>query len=163
MQAHDYLGNRRLSGGDTFLVWLEGPATVHASLRDEGTGTYTATYTLTVSGMYSLYVTNGRTLLLEMIVGRWPSSKAGLAICHGAHVFGLWHFCFDMSNTEIFRGKLKVAPVSCAACNPCVPENALPGSAPLRAEEILDESLLVQHRGDFWWLRSVMFRAAEHP
>jgi hypothetical protein len=59
VQAYDYLGNRRLSGGDAFLVWLEGPATVHASLEDQGTGVYTATYNLTVSGMYSLYITNG--------------------------------------------------------------------------------------------------------
>jgi hypothetical protein len=59
MQAHDHLGNRRLSGGDTFLVWLEGPATVHANVKVKDTGVYTATYNLTISGMYSLYITNG--------------------------------------------------------------------------------------------------------
>lgn len=58
IKAHDHLGNRRLSGGDTFLVWLEGPATVHANVKVKDTGVYTATYNLTISGMYSLYITN---------------------------------------------------------------------------------------------------------
>lgn len=58
-QAKDELRNRRLAGGDCFLVWLEGPATVHAVVQDNGDGTYLATHNATVTGMYQLYITNG--------------------------------------------------------------------------------------------------------
>jgi len=74
MQAHDYLGNRRLSGGDTFLVWLEGPVTVHGSVEDKGTGVYTATYNITVSGMYSMYITNGAPLPPSLPASCRPAS-----------------------------------------------------------------------------------------
>lgn len=58
-QAYDCEGNKRLSGGDNFLVWLEGPATVHAKMADKGDGSYIATYQATAAGMYDLYLTNG--------------------------------------------------------------------------------------------------------
>lgn len=48
-----------MSGGDAFVVWLEGPATIYASLKDAADGSYTATYNATTSGMYQLYITNG--------------------------------------------------------------------------------------------------------
>ena len=40
-------------------MWLEGPATVHAAVKDNGDGTYVATHKATVAGMYQLYITNG--------------------------------------------------------------------------------------------------------
>lgn len=61
-QARDSLGNKRLSGGDTFLVWLEGPETVHGHIRDHENGTFTANYTAIKAGLYDLYITNGRSL-----------------------------------------------------------------------------------------------------
>ena len=59
MQAYDGEGYKRLSGGDEFLVWLEGPVTVHAEVEDREDGTYTATYSTTMAGIYELYITNG--------------------------------------------------------------------------------------------------------
>ena len=40
-------------------MWLEGPATVHATVQDNSNGTYVATHNATVAGMYQLYITNG--------------------------------------------------------------------------------------------------------
>lgn len=59
LQAYDCEGNKRLSGGDEFLVWLEGPVTVHAEVADREDGTYTASYSTTMAGIYELYITNG--------------------------------------------------------------------------------------------------------
>ena len=58
-QAKDELNNRRLCGGDTFNVRLEGPASVEGSVEDHGDGTYTASYTACRAGPYTLSVTNG--------------------------------------------------------------------------------------------------------
>ena len=41
------------------MVWIEGPITAHAVLKDGNDGSYNATYNVTVSGMYQLYITNG--------------------------------------------------------------------------------------------------------
>lgn len=59
LQAKDELRNKRLAGGDTFIVWLEGPATVHASVDDRNDGTYIAAFKSTIVGLYDLYITNG--------------------------------------------------------------------------------------------------------
>ncbi len=59
-QANDELKNRRLCGGDTFVVRLEGPSAVNGSVKDHGDGTYTATYQACVAGTYTLGVTNGQ-------------------------------------------------------------------------------------------------------
>lgn len=60
LQAKDELKNRRLCGGDTFVVRLEGPSAVDGSVEDHGDGTYTATYQVSVAGTYTLSVTNGQ-------------------------------------------------------------------------------------------------------
>ena len=60
LQAKDELKNRRLCGGDTFVVRLEGPSAVDGSVEDHGDGTYTATYQASVAGTYTLSVTNGQ-------------------------------------------------------------------------------------------------------
>jgi len=60
MQAKDELKNRRLCGGDTFVVHLEGPASVEGSVEDHSDGTYTASYQACIAGSYTLSVTNGR-------------------------------------------------------------------------------------------------------
>ncbi len=59
VQAKDELRNRRLCGGDTFLVHLEGPSSVEGSVEDHNDGTYTATYQACIAGEYVLSVTNG--------------------------------------------------------------------------------------------------------
>lgn len=64
LQARDNLGNKRLSGGDNFVVWLEGPATVHARVKDQDDGSFLATYTAYKAGMYNLYITNGMPQIL---------------------------------------------------------------------------------------------------
>ena len=60
LQAKDELNNRRLCGGDTFVVRLEGPSAVDGSVEDHGDGTYTATYQASVAGAYTLSVINGQ-------------------------------------------------------------------------------------------------------
>lgn len=69
-QAVDELQNRRLAGGDSFMVWLEGPTTVHATVADNKDGTYTATYNTTMSGIYDVYITNGAALLSSPLLQR---------------------------------------------------------------------------------------------
>lgn len=59
LQARDAISNKRLAGGDSFVAWLEGPATVHANVADRDDGSYSVTYCTTIAGVYQLYVTNG--------------------------------------------------------------------------------------------------------
>ena len=67
VQAKDELNNRRLCGGDTFDIRLEGPASVDGSVEDHGDGTYTASYRACRAGPYTLSVTNGATPFLQTI------------------------------------------------------------------------------------------------
>ena len=62
-QARDEQGNKRLCGGDSFVVRLEGSRTVTGSVEDCGDGTYTASYITAASGSYQLHITNGMRLL----------------------------------------------------------------------------------------------------
>ena len=66
-QAKDELKNRRLCGGDTFVVRLEGPSLIEGCVDDHNDGIYTATYQACVAGNYTLKVTNGgsRSLLQD--------------------------------------------------------------------------------------------------
>ena len=64
VQAKDELRNRRLCGGDTFVVHLEGPSSVEGSVEDHNDGTYTATYQACVAGDYVLSITNGSSPVL---------------------------------------------------------------------------------------------------
>ena len=80
--ARDEDRNPRLTGGDTWRVWLvpgrveeasgggaraaaevcappADPACIHGDVADHGDGTYTATYKGTVAGVYTLYITTG--------------------------------------------------------------------------------------------------------
>ena len=79
--ARDEDRNPRLTGGDTWRVWLVpgrveevsgagatagevlsppgDPACIHGEVADHGDGTYSATYKGTVAGMYTLYITTG--------------------------------------------------------------------------------------------------------
>lgn len=61
LQAYDEQHNKRLSGGDCFLVHLLGPAgkAVAADVADLGDGTYTVTYCCTVAGGYDVHITSG--------------------------------------------------------------------------------------------------------
>lgn len=58
-QARDDLRNKRLCGGDTFLVRLEGPQELTARVTDHDNGTYTVEYTATAAGRYQLSIVNG--------------------------------------------------------------------------------------------------------
>src|SRR5205823_1074452 len=56
-QAFDAAGNAiTSSAGSVFDVSLTGPATVPVSVNDLNTGAYTASYTATVAGTYTLFV-----------------------------------------------------------------------------------------------------------
>jgi len=79
--ARDEERNTRLTGGDTWRLWLApgrvrdgdadqdrddvrlmrpaGADCVHGTVTDNSNGTYTATYVCTVAGAYTLYVTTG--------------------------------------------------------------------------------------------------------
>ncbi|KAK9842203.1 hypothetical protein WJX81_000327 [Elliptochloris bilobata] len=58
IKARDEQGNKRLCGGDTFAVRLEGPRAVTGSVEDREDGTYAARYCTTFAGSYQLHVTN---------------------------------------------------------------------------------------------------------
>ena len=45
---------------------LEGSPTIAGSVEDCGDGTYTGTYSTTVSGSYQLHITNGAELLARL-------------------------------------------------------------------------------------------------
>lgn len=61
VQARDELRNKRLCGGDIFVVNLTGPddIQVDGSVEDKDDGTHTVTYTATTAGRYQLHITNG--------------------------------------------------------------------------------------------------------
>lgn len=59
LQARDDLRNKRLCGGDVFSVHLLGPKHVQADITDHDDGTYTATYSSDLAGMYQLHISNG--------------------------------------------------------------------------------------------------------
>ncbi len=69
MQARDDLGNRRLTGGDEFVVELRGPSSVYASVKDGGDGTYAAVLSTTVSGDHLVHITLGMLLLAACAYG----------------------------------------------------------------------------------------------
>ncbi|KAK9833748.1 hypothetical protein WJX74_004831 [Apatococcus lobatus] len=54
IEARDEEDNRRLAGGDEFVVELDGPSHVHGSTTDNQNGTYEATYCVHAAGQYSL-------------------------------------------------------------------------------------------------------------
>lgn len=60
LQAKDDLGNKRLSGGDEFVVELRGPSAVYATVADNGDGTYTATFNTTAAGDHMVHISTGR-------------------------------------------------------------------------------------------------------
>ena len=78
VQAKDELRNRRLCGGDTFVVHLEGPSSVEGSVEDHSDGTYTATYQARIAGQYTLSVTNGGSPLLLLHIRQGTD----LYLCH---------------------------------------------------------------------------------
>jgi len=59
LQARDELKNRRLCGGDVFVVRLEGPSELDGTVKDHNNGTYTASYTPTLAGVHQLHLLNG--------------------------------------------------------------------------------------------------------
>ena len=59
VQARDDLGNRRLTGGDEFVVELRGPSSAYASITDGGDGTYAAALSTNVAGDHLVHVTLG--------------------------------------------------------------------------------------------------------
>ena len=79
-QAKDELRNRRLCGGDTFEVRLEGPSSVEGSVEDHGDGTYTASYQVCVAGGYTLSVTNGESPAPQ------PNSPMETPFCEGIKI-----------------------------------------------------------------------------
>ena len=61
VQARDEEDNRRLAGGDDFVVELEGPSRVHGHVTDNQDGTYEASYCVFAAGEYSLNLYTGGT------------------------------------------------------------------------------------------------------
>ncbi|KAK9866675.1 hypothetical protein WJX84_002407 [Apatococcus fuscideae] len=59
IEARDEEDNRRLAGGDEFVVELDGPSHVHGSTTDNQNGTYEATYCVHAAGQYSLKLFTG--------------------------------------------------------------------------------------------------------
>lgn len=60
VEARDSLGNRRTTGGDAVAAEARGAAgAVAATVVDAGDGSYTLTYTATVSGEYAVHVELG--------------------------------------------------------------------------------------------------------
>ena len=60
IRARNWLHGDVRKGGDTFEVRLRGNAPAAGAVVDNGDGTYSATYTATVTGTYALHVTLGR-------------------------------------------------------------------------------------------------------
>jgi hypothetical protein len=56
IRAHDAHGNERRVGGDHVHVDVQGPSATAAAVSDCGDGTYSASYTCTVSGTYHVHV-----------------------------------------------------------------------------------------------------------
>eukprot|EP00887_Chlorella_sp_A99_P000144 scaffold16.g144.t1 len=77
IEARDEQGNKRLSGGDEFKVHLRGPASLVATVADEGDGSYAVTYTATIAGVYELHITNSP-YPLRMLPGRPTPRKCAV-------------------------------------------------------------------------------------
>ena len=60
IRARNWLHGDVRKGGDTFEVRLRGNAPAAGAVVDNGDGSYSATYTATVTGTYALHVTLGR-------------------------------------------------------------------------------------------------------
>ena len=56
IEARDGYGSPMKTGGDTFFVSIRGPARVRGRVSDNGDGTYTCTWTPTLSGWYQISI-----------------------------------------------------------------------------------------------------------
>ena len=87
VQAHDDLRNKRLCGGDTFLVHLSGgPQEVHADITDTDDGMYTATYSTTRAGQYQLHISDGE---LDQHNAVLAATSIPVQLAH--HLQNVWH------------------------------------------------------------------------
>ena len=60
IQARDWLHHDLQQGGDVFEVRIRGNQSTSAEVVDHGDGTYTATYSVGITGVYALHVTHER-------------------------------------------------------------------------------------------------------
>jgi len=68
IQAGDTFLNKRTTGGDDFVVKLDGPQPVAGILKDMGDGTYNASFSVSKSGHYNVFVGLSYNLLYETAI-----------------------------------------------------------------------------------------------
>jgi hypothetical protein len=137
-QARDEDGNRRLTGGDEFQAHLRGPASLVASVKDNGDGTYLVTYSARVAGVYRLDITTSGG---EEHVADSPyplrvrrAGERARWLGGGRHVWAciiLWGACFHGA------GHRRGIPVPCPRTRPSIlllkhvqSQGMSPGGAP---------------------------------
>lgn len=71
-QARDEDGNRRLSGGDDFVVELRGgPPAVFGAVADREDGTYAVTYSTERVGEYLVHISTGARKIDSHLASAW--------------------------------------------------------------------------------------------